>query len=245
MWRIGDYTYALKSLVSPYLGDDNNDTLLNVSCGEYEYADSAFSNISDDAKDFIDMLLMSHPKKRGTTSHCLSHQWLKANPDLKNNKIKLDNMKKFLEKRKEIGNVSAVRAIRRFSSFGVGHGVLKPSPMSSIRSPSPSKHLLVPNAIQSMVIAEGDEDDENEDEGEITISFDTPNIKVTNGDSLKSQTDGRSRANSTNEAIDIPEDTSTADGLRLYLQRMISEGHLPGRGDGPPDMNGEMSDDER
>ena len=48
--------------LSPFIGDDDNDTLMNVSCGEYTYEDTAFDGISDDAKKFIDMLLVSTPK---------------------------------------------------------------------------------------------------------------------------------------------------------------------------------------
>lgn len=104
-----------------------------------------------------------------------------------------------------------------------------------------SRLLTVPNALQATAISEENEENE-EDQLNNNIS-NGPMVKITR-DSIDSiASTNRSRANSSDLSVDIPEDTTTPDGLRQYLQRMISEGHLPGS-NGPPNMN-EHSDDER
>ena len=51
---------------SPFLGDDDGETLQNISCGEYEFPgddpDEGYDDISDEAKDFISKLLNSDPR---------------------------------------------------------------------------------------------------------------------------------------------------------------------------------------
>lgn len=40
------------------MGDTDLETMANVTIAEYDYEDEAFDNISSDAKDFIDRLLI-------------------------------------------------------------------------------------------------------------------------------------------------------------------------------------------
>jgi myosin-light-chain kinase len=40
------------------MGDTDLETMANVTIAEYDYEDDAFDNISTDAKDFIDKLLL-------------------------------------------------------------------------------------------------------------------------------------------------------------------------------------------
>ena len=50
--------------MSPFLGDDDMETIQNISSGEYEYPDAEedYEDISDLAKDFIDSLLVIPPR---------------------------------------------------------------------------------------------------------------------------------------------------------------------------------------
>lgn len=57
-----DFPIFRLSGISPFVGDDDNDTLMNVSCGEYEYDEKTFCKITNDARSFIDRLLVSNPK---------------------------------------------------------------------------------------------------------------------------------------------------------------------------------------
>ena len=64
--------------ISPFLGDDDGETLQNVTLGEFDFddEDGAFDNISEQAKEFVSDLLCLRPKDRLTVDDCLSHPWL-------------------------------------------------------------------------------------------------------------------------------------------------------------------------
>ena len=51
--------------MSPFLGDDDMETINNIASGEYEYPDpdpeADYEDISSQAKDFIDSLLKFKP----------------------------------------------------------------------------------------------------------------------------------------------------------------------------------------
>lgn len=52
--------YSLSGL-SPFMGDDNSETLSNVTAAEWDFDDESFDVISDEAKDFISQLLRKNP----------------------------------------------------------------------------------------------------------------------------------------------------------------------------------------
>jgi len=76
MWALGVITYVLVSGLSPFMGDTDLETMANVTIAEYDYEDEAFDNVSDNAKDFIDNLLVKDQGKRATAEACLKHSWL-------------------------------------------------------------------------------------------------------------------------------------------------------------------------
>ena len=55
------YLFRVSGL-SPFLGDDDNETLSYVSTAEYDFEDEAFNEISQEAKDFIEKLLIKSPR---------------------------------------------------------------------------------------------------------------------------------------------------------------------------------------
>lgn len=50
--------------MSPFLGDTDSETMINISSGEFEYPDpeDGYEDISDQAKDFIDAMLKLKPR---------------------------------------------------------------------------------------------------------------------------------------------------------------------------------------
>ncbi|KAL7064324.1 hypothetical protein AAHC03_04779 [Spirometra sp. Aus1] len=78
MWSVGVLSYILLSGLSPFSGQDTNETLMNVSRGTYDFNDEAFNNVSDNAKDFISKLLQKQPEKRMTVFDALNHPWLNS-----------------------------------------------------------------------------------------------------------------------------------------------------------------------
>lgn len=54
--------YRRVSGLSPFMGDNDNETLANVTSATWDFDDEAFDEISDDAKDFISNLLKKDMK---------------------------------------------------------------------------------------------------------------------------------------------------------------------------------------
>ena len=48
--------------LSPLLGDDDNETLTNVTAADWDFDDESFDVISDQAKDFISKLMVNNPR---------------------------------------------------------------------------------------------------------------------------------------------------------------------------------------
>ncbi|XP_030649640.1 serine/threonine kinase 17a like [Chanos chanos] len=76
MWSIGVLTYVMLTGESPFLGDDKQETFLNVSQVNVDYSPEVFQGISNLAVDFIQSLLHKDPRKRATAEQCLNHPWL-------------------------------------------------------------------------------------------------------------------------------------------------------------------------
>ena len=51
-------SYRRVSGLSPFMGDTDLETMANVTVAEYDYEDEAFDNVSQEAKEFIDSLLV-------------------------------------------------------------------------------------------------------------------------------------------------------------------------------------------
>ncbi|XP_037112198.1 serine/threonine kinase 17a like [Syngnathus acus] len=80
MWSIGVLTYVMLTGESPFLGEDKQETFLNISQVSVEYSHDTFQDVSPPAVDFIKSLLVKNPRKRATAEECLSHPWLNPHP---------------------------------------------------------------------------------------------------------------------------------------------------------------------
>ncbi|ETE68060.1 Myosin light chain kinase family member 4, partial [Ophiophagus hannah] len=58
MWSIGVIAYMLITGLSPFLGDDDNETLNNILACRWDFEEEEFENVSEEAKDFISKLLI-------------------------------------------------------------------------------------------------------------------------------------------------------------------------------------------
>uniref|UniRef100_A0A9J8AUX7 Myosin light chain kinase 3 n=1 Tax=Cyprinus carpio carpio TaxID=630221 RepID=A0A9J8AUX7_CYPCA len=75
MWSIGVITYMLLSGLSPFMGDNDTETMNNILHAKWEFDAEAFENVSEEAKDFISSLLVP-TKCRMSASGCMKHSWL-------------------------------------------------------------------------------------------------------------------------------------------------------------------------
>ncbi|RMX45094.1 hypothetical protein pdam_00014025 [Pocillopora damicornis] len=67
----------LSSGASPFLGEDPNETFVNIQNVEYRFDEKYFADISPQAKDFISSLLIKNSSDRLSARDCLTHPWLK------------------------------------------------------------------------------------------------------------------------------------------------------------------------
>ncbi|KAM8725113.1 serine/threonine kinase 17a like [Acanthopagrus schlegelii] len=80
MWSIGVLTYVMLTGESPFLGEDKQETFLNISQVNIDYSQDTFEGISSLAVDFIKSLLVKNPRKRATAEEGLNHPWLNSLP---------------------------------------------------------------------------------------------------------------------------------------------------------------------
>ncbi|KAG5854994.1 serine/threonine-protein kinase 17A-like [Anguilla anguilla] len=76
MWSIGVLTYVMLAGESPFLGNDKQETYLNISQVNVDYSEDVFEGVSSLAIDFIKSLLVKNPRERATAEECLKHPWL-------------------------------------------------------------------------------------------------------------------------------------------------------------------------
>ncbi|XP_058418956.1 myosin light chain kinase 2, skeletal/cardiac muscle [Diceros bicornis minor] len=121
MWSMGVITYMLLSGLSPFLGDDDTETLNNVLSGNWYFDEETFEAVSDEAKDFVSNLIVKDQRGRMSAAQCLAHPWLnnlaekakRCNRRLKSQIL----LKKYLMKRRWKKNFIAVSAANRFKKI--------------------------------------------------------------------------------------------------------------------------------
>ncbi|XP_036408929.1 serine/threonine kinase 17a like [Megalops cyprinoides] len=81
MWSIGVLIYVMLTGESPFLGEDKQETFLNISQVNVDYSQDVFEGVSSLAIEFIKSLLVKNPRKRATAEDCLKHPWLGGHAD--------------------------------------------------------------------------------------------------------------------------------------------------------------------
>ncbi|XP_041422200.1 myosin light chain kinase family member 4 isoform X4 [Xenopus laevis] len=76
MWSVGVITFMLLSGLSPFLGEDDNETLNNILACQFDFEGEEFENISEPAKDFITKLLIKEKCWRMSATEALKHLWI-------------------------------------------------------------------------------------------------------------------------------------------------------------------------
>ncbi|XP_041444320.1 death-associated protein kinase 2 isoform X2 [Xenopus laevis] len=105
MWSIGVITYILLSGASPFLGENKQETLSNITAVNYEFDEEFFSHTSNLAKDFIRRLLVKDTRKRLSILDALRHPWITPRDKSqimvrKRSLINLENFKKQYARRR-------------------------------------------------------------------------------------------------------------------------------------------------
>ncbi|XP_036387879.1 myosin light chain kinase 2, skeletal/cardiac muscle [Megalops cyprinoides] len=121
MWTLGVVTYMLLSGLSPFMGDDDSQTLNNVVAVNWYFDEEAFEHVSPEAKDFISNLLIRERSGRLSATQCLKHPWLNSAEDkAKRSNILLKSqlqLRKYMAKRLWKKNYIAIAAANRFKKI--------------------------------------------------------------------------------------------------------------------------------
>lgn len=113
-------TFHRVSGLSPFVGDDDVQTMTNVTLGKFSFNYSSFDDVSEQAKDFIQSLLVKEGRKRLTAKQALRHPWLadllQRNTELSVTKAKL---KRYVIKKRWVKAINTIIAIQRFKKGGL------------------------------------------------------------------------------------------------------------------------------
>ncbi|XP_064202163.1 serine/threonine-protein kinase 17A-like [Anguilla rostrata] len=76
MWSIGVLAYVMLTGTSPFLGEDKQETFLNISQINISYAEEELAGLGATPINFMKSLLLKDPQARATAQDCLNHPWL-------------------------------------------------------------------------------------------------------------------------------------------------------------------------
>ena len=107
VWAVGVITYVVLSGLSPFLGDDDGETMSNISSMAWEFDDPVFDEVTNEAKDFISKILVKDDRKRMTILECRAHPWLRTKSK---KKLETQRLKTFTARRKWKKALTAVRS---------------------------------------------------------------------------------------------------------------------------------------
>ncbi|XP_069010905.1 striated muscle preferentially expressed protein kinase isoform X1 [Embiotoca jacksoni] len=97
IWPVGVITYLCLTGVSPFAGENDRSSVLNIRNYNVAFEESMFANLCREAKGFIIKLLVAD-RLRPDTQECLRHPWFKTLN--KGKAISTEALKKFVSRRK-------------------------------------------------------------------------------------------------------------------------------------------------
>ncbi|NWY76007.1 MYLK protein, partial [Erithacus rubecula] len=115
MWSVGVICYILLSGESPFQGDTDMETLSNVTAAQWDFEEETFSEISQQAKDFISQLLQKDPRRRLPSAGALLHPWLQQPQPRSPRALPKERIRQFLARRKWQKTGKALLALKRLT----------------------------------------------------------------------------------------------------------------------------------
>jgi serine/threonine protein kinase len=76
MWSVGVILYILLCGFPPFYEEELPKMFAIIMSGKYDYPSPWWDDVSEDAKDLVNNLLVVDPKKRYTAEQALSHRWI-------------------------------------------------------------------------------------------------------------------------------------------------------------------------
>ncbi|XP_036254869.1 myosin light chain kinase, smooth muscle-like [Molothrus ater] len=170
MWSVGVICYILLSGESPFQGDTDMETLSNVTAARWGFEEETFSEISQQAKDFISQLLQKEPSRRLPSAGALLHPWLQHPQPSSPKALSKERIRQFLARRKWQKTGKALLALKRLT-------LLSQSPEGKasealdeegLEEDQPSRALSIRGANPSELLP--DQEEEEEEDGGSTAA---------------------------------------------------------------------------
>uniref|UniRef100_A0A673FZR4 non-specific serine/threonine protein kinase n=1 Tax=Sinocyclocheilus rhinocerous TaxID=307959 RepID=A0A673FZR4_9TELE len=97
IWPVGVLTYVCLTGVSPFAGENDRSSVLNIRNYNVAFEESMFTDLCHEAKGFVIKLLVAD-RLRPDANECLRHPWFKTLN--KGKSISTESLKKFMSRRK-------------------------------------------------------------------------------------------------------------------------------------------------
>eukprot|EP00009_Paramoeba_aestuarina_P005960 CAMPEP_0201508350 /NCGR_PEP_ID=MMETSP0161_2-20130828/1746_1 /ASSEMBLY_ACC=CAM_ASM_000251 /TAXON_ID=180227 /ORGANISM="Neoparamoeba aestuarina, Strain SoJaBio B1-5/56/2" /LENGTH=362 /DNA_ID=CAMNT_0047902989 /DNA_START=98 /DNA_END=1186 /DNA_ORIENTATION=- len=130
LWGVGVIMYILLCGFPPFYGDDDDEVYDKICDGFFEYPSPYWDDISDDAKDLIDHLLVLDPAKRFSSEDVLNHRWIANNTRTEVLQGTIAELKKFNARRKLRKGIFSVIAMQKLTKGFKIAGAANPPPKS-------------------------------------------------------------------------------------------------------------------
>ncbi|XP_028394028.1 myosin light chain kinase family member 4-like [Dendronephthya gigantea] len=111
MWSTGVLTYVLLSGLMPFGGENDHETLCNISNVDWEFDEDSFEEISSNARDFIEKLLTLNPDDRLSSTDAIQHPWMRESE--RGGKINTKRHRTFLARRRWKKSVHVIMAVTK------------------------------------------------------------------------------------------------------------------------------------
>lgn len=108
LWACGVILYILLAGYPPFWDDDTKVLYEQIKLGEYDYPSPDWDDVSNEAKDLINHLLVQDPTKRLTVDQALNHPWIAQSDRVAphvHRQGTLEEMKRFNARRKFKGAI--------------------------------------------------------------------------------------------------------------------------------------------
>ncbi|KAM6993712.1 myosin light chain kinase, smooth muscle-like [Passerculus sandwichensis] len=170
MWSVGVICYILLSGESPFQGDTDMETLSNVTAARWDFEEESFSEISQQAKDFISQLLQKEPSRRLPSAGALLHPWLQQPQPSSPKVLSKERIRQFLARRKWQKTGKALLALKRLTllSQSLEGKASEAQDEEGLEEDQPSRALPQPGANPSELLP--DQEEEEEEDGESTAA---------------------------------------------------------------------------